>query len=92
MYDLHIFVCTNQKILPKVGCQDRLDFDLVEYLRTEIAIMPTKTLIRVNKSGCLGQCSKGSTVVIYPQNKWFFGVNKTNVEEILTFVENAKSL
>ena len=39
--------------------------------------------IRANKSGCLDQCEKGPTVVVYPDDVWYGGVTEADVNEIV---------
>ena len=39
--------------------------------------------IRANKSGCLDQCEKGPTVVVYPDTVWYGRVTEADVDEIV---------
>jgi (2Fe-2S) ferredoxin len=39
--------------------------------------------VRVNKSGCLGQCDSGPTMVVYPEGIWYSGATLDDVDEIL---------
>ena len=39
--------------------------------------------IRANKSGCLDQCEKGPTVVVYPEGIWYGRVTLDDVDEIV---------
>ena len=41
------------------------------------------TRVRANKSGCLDQCEKGPSVVIYPENIWYGKVTEADVTEIV---------
>ncbi|MCX6174289.1 MAG: (2Fe-2S) ferredoxin domain-containing protein [Ignavibacteriales bacterium] len=41
------------------------------------------TKVRVNSSGCLDACEFGPTVVIYPEQIWYGGVKREDVEEII---------
>lgn len=86
MYEFHLFVCVNERDNPKMGCRDRQSFDLLVKLRDKIKEKKLPALCRVNKSGCLGQCSKGPVVVMYPQDKWFFEVDESKLDEILACV------
>ena len=38
--------------------------------------------IRINRSGCLGKCSQGPCVVVYPEEKWYFDVKLEECDEI----------
>ena len=39
--------------------------------------------VRANKAGCLDQCEQGPTVVIYPQQIWYGGVQLQDVGRII---------
>ena len=39
--------------------------------------------VRANKSGCLGICDFGPTIVIYPEGAFYVGVKKEDVTEIV---------
>lgn len=81
--DLHLFVCTNQRELPRTGCGDIGSGDLHTQLKKEIKARNLDLKIRVNKSGCLDQCEKGPVMVLYPQNKWFFHVTVADLPAII---------
>ena len=40
-------------------------------------------MVRANKAGCLDQCELGPTVVIYPQEIWYGGVQPSDVPRII---------
>ncbi|MGH7149334.1 MAG: (2Fe-2S) ferredoxin domain-containing protein, partial [Planctomycetota bacterium] len=40
-------------------------------------------VVRANAAGCLDQCERGVTVVVYPENAWYGGVTLEDVPEIL---------
>ena len=39
--------------------------------------------IRINTSGCLGQCEHGPALVVYPQGIWYGNVQPSDLNEIL---------
>ncbi len=39
--------------------------------------------VRVNSSGCLDRCSKGSVIVVYPEGVWYSLKSKEDVEEVM---------
>ncbi len=39
--------------------------------------------MRVNSSGCLDRCSKGSVIVVYPEGVWYSLKSKEDVEEVM---------
>lgn len=83
VYDLHIFVCTNQRTgSEKLSCGEAQGLDLVaEFKRLTKSIPDLK--IRANRSGCLGICDFGPTVAIYPQGIFYVGLKKEDVAEIV---------
>ena len=39
--------------------------------------------IRVQKSGCLSQCERGISCVVYPEGVWYTLTDQENVKELL---------
>ncbi len=39
--------------------------------------------IRVSKSGCLGRCSSGPCIVIYPEGIWYTYSSFADIDEII---------
>ena len=39
--------------------------------------------MRANAAGCLDQCARGVTVVVYPEQVWYGGVTVGDVGEII---------
>lgn len=83
VFDVHVFVCTNLRDKPKESCGESNSMDLAHALKEEIKSRGLKNRIRINKSGCLDQCSKGPVIVIYPKDKWFYYVKPKDIPEIL---------
>jgi (2Fe-2S) ferredoxin len=42
-----------------------------------------KGRMRANAAGCLDQCARGVTVVVYPEQVWYEKVRPEDVEEIV---------
>ena len=42
-----------------------------------------KGRMRANAAGCLDQCARGVTVVVYPEQVWYGGVSVGDVGEII---------
>lgn len=77
-FERHVFVCVTGGVCPGQGAEE------VHALMKELAKTrcgPVK--VRVNKSGCLGQCGHGPLVAVYPENVWYAGVRAVDVEEIV---------
>ena len=84
-YNKHIFVCTNQKAAGKRCCANNGGESYFDYLKlklTELGLHgPGK--IRVSKSGCLGRCSNGPGMVIYPEGVWYTYASFADLDEII---------
>jgi (2Fe-2S) ferredoxin len=84
VYDVHIFVCNNQRTeSEKLSCGEAHGLELVGEFKKQLKDMPIKLKTRANKSGCLGICDFGPTVVIYPEGTFYVGVRKSDVKEIV---------
>ncbi len=72
-YSKHIFICTNQKPAGKQCCANTGGELFFDYLKTSLLEKelhgPGK--IRLSKSACLGRCSAGPCIVIYPEAIWY---------------------
>ena len=83
IYKKHVFVCenirdsSNKKSCGKVGSQIRIR------LKKEIGKKGLNKEIRINRSGCLGKCSEGPCVVIYPEGEWSFNTRLEEYEKII---------
>ncbi len=68
----HIFVCVNQRDddNQKGCCSSKNSLEIMTKLKRMTKSSGRKD-IRVNKSGCLGNCEKGVSCVIYPEGVWY---------------------
>lgn len=84
-YNKHVFVCTNQKVPGKQCCANSGGEEFFDHLKTKLLehdlFGPGK--IRVSKSGCLGRCSSGPCVVIYPEGVWYRYNSLDDIDEII---------
>lgn len=81
----HIFVCCNQREPGHArGCCDPAGSEALRArFKAEIERRGLKPLVRANYAGCLDQCERGPTVVIYPQAIWYGGVQIDDVPRIV---------
>jgi len=83
----HIFVCTRCK--HEDHCDnDDYAVDLRAQLKSQCKEQFSKKDIRVNAAGCLGVCSEGIHIVIYPDNKWFKQATKESIPEIIEYIKS----
>lgn len=84
-YSKHVFVCTNQKDVGKACCANTGGEAYCVYLKTQLKRLgqhgPGK--IRISRSGCLGRCSEGPCIVVYPEGVWYRYHDYADVDEII---------
>lgn len=78
-YPQHVFVCTAGK-----NCSAKDSKDIFNALRTAVVEAGLKESVRVNHSGCLGQCGHGPMVVVYPEDVWYHGVTPAGAAQIVS--------
>lgn len=80
-----MFVCVNRRPDgdPRASCAVRGGEEVREAFRREVAARGLQTRVRVNAAGCLGECRRGITVVVYPEQVWYGGVEIGDVAEIV---------
>ena len=85
-YTKHLFICTNQKAPGKTCCANSGGEPFFDYLKGKLLELdlhgPGK--IRVSKSGCLGRCSAGPCVVVYPEGMWYSYESFADIDEIIS--------
>ncbi len=83
-FDIHIFVCQNQRDNGKPSCGKDHGEKLVEWFKECIKLHNIHGTWRVNKAGCLGICNFGPTIVIYPEGAFYVNLRtREDVEEIV---------
>ena len=85
-YKKHLFICTNQKLEGKQCCANTGGELFFEYLKKKMGALdlhgPGK--IRVSKSGCLGRCTLGPALVVYPEGTWYTYGSFLDIDEIIS--------
>lgn len=77
-YDVHVFVCTNDKKCGPCGGGE-LQKELKEWMKSN---PDYRGRLRINKSGCLDRCESPIAVAIYPQDVWFTDARPNDAEEL----------
>jgi (2Fe-2S) ferredoxin len=84
-YNKHVLLCTNQKPAGKTCCANSGGEEFFDYMKTKLLELelhgPGK--IRVSKSGCLGRCSSGPCIVIYPEGVWYAYSSFADIDQII---------
>ena len=82
-YEKCVLVCVNDRNGEKPSCGDQRGEEVFRKLRETAKERGLHPRIRVTQAKCLGQCAKGTTVMIYPDNVWFSGITPDNVKDIV---------
>ncbi|MBU0678935.1 MAG: (2Fe-2S) ferredoxin domain-containing protein [Verrucomicrobia bacterium] len=85
-YTCHVFVCVNDRKGERQSCADGVGTAIKDLLKQKVEERGWKPQVRVSQSGCLGVCSSGPNVMIYPQKIWFGAVTVDDAEAILARV------
>lgn len=84
-YTKHVLLCTNLKAVGKKCCASSGGEEYFDYMKSRLLELemhgPGK--IRVSKSGCLGRCSSGPCIVIYPEGVWYTYSSFDDIDEII---------
>lgn len=85
-FDKHVFICVNERPAgdPRGCCKSKGSEEILSLMKEEIKKRGLNKKIRINKAGCLDQCSKGISMVVYPEGTWYEKVTK---ETALRLVE-----
>lgn len=80
-----MFICGNERKSddPRGCCATKGAAEVLDRLKEKIHELKLKKEIRINRAGCLDQCAKGVSLVVYPEGVWYGGVTAADVEEIV---------
>ena len=81
----HVFICTNRREAgnPKGSCAEKGGEAIRDAFKQQLHERGLKGRMRANAAGCLDQCARGATVVVYPEQVWYGGVTPDDVPEII---------
>ncbi len=84
-YRQHIFVCINERGPDDARgcCHAKGSVELHARFKQEVARLGLKGTVRANKAGCLDQCARGPSVVVYPEGVWYTVRTPADVTEIM---------
>ena len=71
-FRMHVFVCTNERSQesPRGCCAAKNSLEILTRLKRAAKAEGLKD-VRVNKAGCLDNCERGPSCVIYPEGTWY---------------------
>jgi len=84
-FDKHVFICINERPAgdPRGCCKAKGSEEIITMMKEEIKKRGLNKKIRINKAGCLDQCSKGISMVVYPEGTWYEKVTKEMAMELV---------
>jgi (2Fe-2S) ferredoxin len=84
-FDRHVFICVNRREPgnPKGCCAEKGSEAVRDEFKRLLHERKLKGRIRANAAGCLDQCARGVSVVVYPEQVWYGGVKVEDVPEII---------
>jgi len=84
-FQRHLFICLNERAAdhPRGSCAARGAAEVAAAFKELAFERGLKRVVRINKAGCLDQCARGVSVVVYPEGVWYGGVTVADVAEIL---------
>jgi (2Fe-2S) ferredoxin len=82
-YEILILVCTNLREEGRDACGARNSEALHQALKAVVEQRLLKGRVRVSRTGCLGQCSVGPNVMVFPEGVWYSRVSIADVPALI---------
>ncbi len=84
-YKRHVFICTNERSDGRECCAGKHSLDLLKHLKSRLRDLGLSGAdkIAATKSGCLGRCALGPSLVIYPDNVWYSPKTEADIDAII---------
>ena len=78
-YKTHAIMCCGK------SCGENLP--LLNYMKQKVIeeglIVGDPNSVRVNRAGCLGVCTDGPVMVVYPEGVWYCNLNESAIDRIV---------
>ena len=89
-FEAHLFICTNDRGPngKRPSCAHRGAQELRDQVKEACRQQGfPKGSVRINSAGCLDQCERGITAVLYPSGKWFLDLRPGDAGRLVEAVE-----
>lgn len=82
---IHVLVCVNERRPddPLPCCAHRGGWEVYQALRDAVARAGLNREVWVTRTGCMVHCTKGPTVVVYPDDVWYGSVSPADVPDLV---------
>ena len=78
-YKYHAIMCCGK------SCGENLP--LLNYMKESVIaaglVVGDPNAVRVNRAGCLGVCSEGPIMVVYPEGTWYSNLDPVKIDRIV---------
>jgi (2Fe-2S) ferredoxin len=88
-FERHMFFCAHERDAdaPRECCAAKRSLALMKAVKTAAKAEGIPG-VRVQKAGCLGQCERGISCVVYPEGVWYTLTGQENIPELLEHLRN----
>jgi (2Fe-2S) ferredoxin len=88
-FERHMFFCAHERDAdaPRECCAAKRSLALMKAVKTAAKAEGIPGF-RVQKAGCLGQCERGISCVVYPEGVWYTLTGQENIPELLEHLRN----
>lgn len=82
----HVFVCVQNRPAghPRPSCSNKNCAEVAEEFYWQLQQTQQFDKVQVTTTGCLGPCSEGPSVLVYPEGIMYGGVTKEDVATIFS--------
>lgn len=77
-FERHAFICISESACARDGPA----VEIQKWMKGKLREGGLKEQLRINKSGCLGQCGHGPMMVVYPEGAWYSHLTLPDAERI----------
>lgn len=90
IYKQHVFVCNNRKENNDQCCGVHNSAEIIAYAKQRAKELGLSKLngFRLSSSGCMGRCSEGPVLVVYPAGIWYTYQSKEDINNLLESLAN----
>jgi len=83
MFKHHVLICTQSKPPMVPSCGAVGSAEILDLFRKEIFNAGLENDVMVTGTGCIGLCTRGANVVVYPSGKFYTAVKSDEVKKIV---------